>query len=369
MSALQIRGWLPFAAAAIAFAAGLVIAGMALLGGSAPDRADAAVTRPALDPVGSCSGLRSYLAKHRRALRVSGAGSLPGGVAADGIAAPSAAAEAAPPSGSTTNVQEAGVDEPDIVKSAASTIFTVDGTTGCGRSTPGPALRAGGLAAASAGRARRPRSVTTNCSSPATGCSRSAAATATGSAYEGDVGVSSERRLPQPPANRARRGRHLGSQRAADGPHDDVRGLVRQRPADRLDGSPGQLELSLGGVRRGRGHGRRLLPGVTLRNRASGRAPARHKLGGCGDVSVPSRFAGGRHALRADDRSRRGLPPMDVDSVFTGGEIVYASPDLALRRDRALDVGADGSGSTVSTQIHRFDITTPTRPTTSRAAG
>ncbi len=118
MSALQIRGWLPFAAAAIAFAAGLVIAGMALLGGSAPDRADAAVTRPALDPVGSCSGLRSYLAKHRRALRVSGAGSLPGGVAADGVAAPSAAAEAAPPSGSTTNVQEAGVDEPDIVKSA-----------------------------------------------------------------------------------------------------------------------------------------------------------------------------------------------------------------------------------------------------------
>src|SRR3954454_15571966 len=126
MSAPQIRGWLPFAAAAIALAAGLVIAGMALLGGSGPERADAAVARPALKPVGSCDRLRSYLAKHRQALRVSGAGSLPGGVVADGIAAPSAA-EAAPPSGSATNVQEPGVDEPDIVKASGSVIFSVDG--------------------------------------------------------------------------------------------------------------------------------------------------------------------------------------------------------------------------------------------------
>ena len=96
MSAPQIRGWLPFAAAAIAFAVGLVLAGLALLGGSAPERANAAVARPALRPVGSCDRLRSYLAKHSQALRVGGAGAFPGGVIADGVAAPSAASPLSP---------------------------------------------------------------------------------------------------------------------------------------------------------------------------------------------------------------------------------------------------------------------------------
>src|SRR5262245_34126177 len=119
MTAKDIRGWLPFAAAAIAFAAGLLIAGLALLGGSGPDRADAATTRPALKPVGSCGGLRSYLRRH-------GARSAPpmpvAGIGAE--AAPLAEdAAATGGTGQPTNVQEPGVDEPDIVKSAGSILF------------------------------------------------------------------------------------------------------------------------------------------------------------------------------------------------------------------------------------------------------
>ena len=114
MSAPKLRGWLPFVAAAIAFAAGLLIAGVALLGGSSPDRADAAIARPALKPVGSCDGLRSYLRRH-------GARSAPPlPVVGVGATAAPLAEDAAAPGGTAqpTNVQEAGVDEPDIVKSA-----------------------------------------------------------------------------------------------------------------------------------------------------------------------------------------------------------------------------------------------------------
>ena len=107
-----------------------------------------------------------------------------------------------------------------------------------------------------------------------------------------------------------------------------------------------------------RGHGRRLLPGVTLRNRATGER-RRATLGGCGDVSVPSRFAGGQLLSVLTIDLRRGLPPVDVDSVFSGGETVYASPTSLYVATERWTMGADGSGSTVSTQIHRFDTTDP----------
>ena len=247
MSAPQIKGWLPFAAAALAFAAGLVIAGMALLGGSVPDRAAAAVARPALQPVGSCHRLRSYLAKHSQALRVSGAGSLPGGVIADGVAAPSAA-EAAPPSGSATNVQEPGVDEPDIVKASGSVIFTVDGDR---------------LRAIDTGEAPVPRRL----AAPAAGPGHAASVgdyqllvagdrlLAIGSsygyaAYEGDVASSRPTSPTRGAAHGARRNRRLRPRLPAPDPDDDARRLVREREAHRLDRAPGELGLSVAGGRR-----------------------------------------------------------------------------------------------------------------------
>ena len=98
---------------------------VALIAGAAGPAAEAQAgpRAPHLSAVGSCDGLRSYLRRH-------GARSSPP-IPAVGVGAAAAplAEDAAAPGGTEqpTNVQEAGVDEPDIVKTAGSTLFTVDG--------------------------------------------------------------------------------------------------------------------------------------------------------------------------------------------------------------------------------------------------
>ena len=118
-----------------------------------------------------------------------------------------------------------------------------------------------------------------------------------------------------------------------------------------------------------RGHGRALLPAVTVRDRVSG-ARSRHKLVGCGDVSRPSRFAGAGMLSVLTIDLERGLPAVDVDSVLTDGEVVYASPSsLYVATERWSDgrrrrwLGGRARRSTASTSP------TPGRPTTWPAAG
>lgn len=356
MSPPQIRGWLPFAAAAIALAAGLVLAGLALLGGSAPERADAAVARPALRPVGSCDRLRSYLARHSRALRVSGAGSFPGGVVADGVAAPSAA-EAAPPSGSATNLQEPGVDEPDIVKASGSVIFTVDGdrlravNTGAGAPAIADSLRLprGPGKTAPVGDYRL---LVAGDRLLAIGSSYEYAS------YEGDVGVvAPDLAYPGTP-------RSVLAEIDVSDP-----GALRVMRTMTLDGSYVSARLTGSTVRlvssdypspvvADHGHGRAVLPRVTVHDRVAGER-RRGSLGTCSDVSRPSRFAGGELLSVLTIDLARGLPPVDVDSVLSGGEIVYASPTSLYVATERWNVGSDPSGSQVSTQIHRFDTSGP----------
>ena len=107
-----------------------------------------------------------------------------------------------------------------------------------------------------------------------------------------------------------------------------------------------------------RGHGRALLPAVTVRDRVSG-ARSRHKLVGCGDVSRPSRFAGAGMLSVLTIDLERGLPAVDVDSVLTDGEVVYASASSLYvaterwrRRCRHRRLGGEHGN-------HRFDISDP----------
>src|SRR5688572_31988777 len=115
--------------AIVAGAAALVIA-LVTLAAPATDPADARPRVAGLTGLDSCGKLRGYLGKHRDAYGVGGVFAPP--FAAEDSAAPTAgdsAGGAAPlPPDTGTNVQEAGVDEPDIVKTAGSTIFTVEGT-------------------------------------------------------------------------------------------------------------------------------------------------------------------------------------------------------------------------------------------------
>jgi uncharacterized secreted protein with C-terminal beta-propeller domain len=86
---------------------------------------------PRLQPFGSCGALLAYVKKN--ATPLVGPYGLGGGlVKAMPVGAPAAARAADDGAGggsdfSTTNVQELGVDEPDIVKSNGSHIFTVRG--------------------------------------------------------------------------------------------------------------------------------------------------------------------------------------------------------------------------------------------------
>ena len=88
MSALQISGWLPFAAAAIAFAVGLVLAGAGAARRLGPERADAAVAAAgAASRSARATGCAPTSPSTVGAPRLGGR-LLPGGVVADGVAAP-----------------------------------------------------------------------------------------------------------------------------------------------------------------------------------------------------------------------------------------------------------------------------------------
>src|SRR6476660_4390783 len=99
---------------------------VALLGGQAPDPAGARpiARTPGLHSMGSCDHLRSFLRRHGSTQPPYAVGV---GAAEGGVAAP--AADGSSSTTSPTNRQEAGVDEPDIVKTAGDTILSVDGTT------------------------------------------------------------------------------------------------------------------------------------------------------------------------------------------------------------------------------------------------
>jgi Beta propeller domain len=111
----------------------LFFAVLAAGGGGAGGAGTTTLKSPQLQAFGSCGNLLAYAKQH--ALPLVGAyglgGVVVGGVATPGTApgAPGAARDAATPTPgvdySTTNVQEEGVDEPDLVKSNGSTIYVV----------------------------------------------------------------------------------------------------------------------------------------------------------------------------------------------------------------------------------------------------
>ena len=308
---------------------------------------------PALRPVGNCDRLRSYLRRHRDAIVTVGGIGVASGATADSAAESEAAPQAL--GGSPTNVQEEGVDEPDIVKASGSTVFSVDGTTlrAIDASAPAPVL---------SGSVRLPRG-------PGEGGSIAGyellvagdRLLAIGTSYgygpvqtdviAPDVAYAGEPRsviavvdISDPAAMR------VTQTMTVEGSY--VSGRLTGSTARLVSSSYAPATIPQ------RGHGRALLPAVTVRDRVSG-ARSRHKLVGCGDVSRPSRFAGAGMLSVLTIDLERGLPAIDVDSVLTDGEVVYASASsLYVATERWSD-GADTDGSEVDTQIHRFDISDP----------
>jgi uncharacterized secreted protein with C-terminal beta-propeller domain len=106
---------------------------------------------------------------------------------------------------------------------------------------------------------------------------------------------------------------------------------------------------------------RRWLPGYTVRR--NGRAVASGALVGCRSISRPARFSGlGLITVMTIDADR-GLDPVDADAVVSDGRTVYASPTSLYVASERWDTRADGSQrpEDTTTAIHRFDIASPTR--------
>ena len=219
------------------------IAALALVAKTPGHRAAADQLRaPALRPVGNCDRLRSYLRRHRDAIVTVGGIGVASGATADSAAESEAAPQAL--GGSPTNVQEEGVDEPDIVKASGSTDLQRRRDHSARDRRQRPSARAERLREASA-RARRGR---IDRRLRAARRRRSAARDRHQLRVRAGPGRRDRpgRRVRRGAALGDRRGRHLRPGGDARHPDDDGRGLLRERPADRLDGPPGQLELRTG---------------------------------------------------------------------------------------------------------------------------
>ncbi len=112
------------------------------------------------------------------------------------------------------------------------------------------------------------------------------------------------------------------------------------------------------------------LPGHTLRN-ATGRTLSTGPLVQCRNVRRPASFSGlGLLTVLTVD-VQRGLDPVDSDAIVSDGRVVYASrSSLYVATDRYDRRTVDGRPVTggVATAIHRFDISSPSR-TDYRASG
>jgi hypothetical protein len=366
-------------AALLALVTSLSLAQLAAGGGgvAAPDAAVKSGEGARLQAFGSCSQLLGYAKQHTLPLvgpRGVGAGS-GGGVAT--IAAPEAsrAAGTAGVDYSTTNVQEEGVDEPDLVKSNGSTLFVV---------------RSDRLFAVDV-RARKPR-LAGSLQLPQSGSyelllhgvrllvlSRGgvtaidAPGVAVGAPVRGYLPQSSliEVDVSDPGAMRIVRSLALDAEYVSARLVGTVARVVTvsgmpqalqfKAPAD------GTAEASAAALAHNRAVMRASridswLPSYRVKGRR-GETLLRRPLVQCRNVRRPSTYSGlGLLTVLTIDL-RKGLAPIDSDAVVADGRTVYASQDslyVATQRWFAQPVAAVASDPPkVTTAIHKFDISDP----------
>ena len=339
--------------ATVAAATAIVASGSAAGGEPAAHQRFAKLaSKGALQPFASCDRLRAYLRRHAARLNAPTVKEMPvavedgaaGGAAEDVAAAPSAPA-------SPTNVQEEGVDEPDIVKASGSTVFALAGD--------------------------RFRAADVSGDSPAIVDSIALPDGPGEYAYADDrqLLLSGDRALV---ISRAYGGEVYSDIAYGGAPKTLLTEIDISNPAamtirssTTVDGSYVSARESAGTVRvvvssfpeapvAERGRGRAFLPSAVIHDRVAGES-TRSKLLGCADVRRPKRFSGGEMLSVLTIDLQAGLPAIDTDAVVAGGEIVYSSPTgLYVATQRWL--GADAPAETISevrTQIHRFDVSDP----------
>ena len=350
--------------------------------------ADALVVKKSrLQAFRSCGELLSHVKGH--ATRLAGpwgiAGEAAQGRPAIGAtpATPGRAAGAPGVDYSTTNVQEAGVDEPDIVKSDGARLFAVAGTnlhavdvrTGRPRLLGSLPLRDGWghelllhgdrLLVLSRGPAVEPLPV---------GARTSIAPIPAGT-------ILTEVDVSDPAAIRVVRtltfdgtyvsARLVGTSVRVVAASSAYRGLEFVAPTQPgTQGSRAAAEKNRAVVASSRLAN--WLPSYVVRQARSGKTTKR-ALVQCRDVRRPAAFSGlGTLTVLTIDLDQ-GLQPVDSDSVLTDGQIVYASPSsLYVATQRWADRPVPGDPAVerqgITTALHKFDTSLRTR-TEYRASG
>jgi uncharacterized secreted protein with C-terminal beta-propeller domain len=336
----------------------------ATAGAAASARAPASA-RPALTRFASCRGFVAHV--RRRAARVV----VP---AAEGAADRLAIAPAAGPAParpgvdySDTNVQEAGVDEPDLVETDGRTIFSlaagrleiVDVTGAAPRPLDG--LDLGGIAASGLLLAGDRLLVLGDAGPvvPVQPLAAPARASVLPAPVESTALVQVDVADPSRPRVMARMrvdGR-LVTARAAG---DTVRVV--------LSSFPSRVPLTARGVDRAGADA--WLPRLTLRDVAAGRTVRRAAVG-CRDVSRPARFSGLGMTTVLTVGLAQTMTPLDSDAILTDGDVVAAST-TALYVATPPWAGPQAAGAESpprgATLVHKLDTSDPAR-TTYRASG
>jgi len=301
----------------------LALAALALTAATAEARPRAAKR---LKTFGSCQSLIGYATRHvPPAPPTPTSPSEPPMERAD---APTAApAPAAGEDSSQTNVQEAGVDEPDTVKSDGKTIFALANNT---------------LHAIDA---------------------RAATPTLLGTLALGDHGATTML-LRKDRAVLLGSG-PLGARMTEVDVSDPAKPTVlRTEDVDgyivdaRFSGRTARVVVSsypeaTYGAPELRARPSGWVPTRTVANARTGHRVTRRV--GCRKVRRPSVFSGAGVLTVYTVDTTKGLPAVDVDAIFTSGETVYASPSSLYVATQRWE------SETANTSIHRFDISDPDR--------
>ena len=319
---------------------------------------------PRLKAFSSCTGLIGYARRHappprpilRPRLPMPEAPALGGGEDGGSGTTPSPVAAPAPESGddsSTTNIQEAGVDEPDIAKSDGTNVYTLTG--GVLRATdarsPTPRLLSSVDIAGYDGQflvqGRRILTISSG----------------------GAGTILTEVDVANPAKMRVVRtlsvdGQHISSRLT----NHTVRVVIASTPRalDVATSRPIAFDAPVAAVaakkKRKPLRARRAgwVPSSTLRNRRTGRKSKR-AIVACDDVRRTPRFTGAGMVTVLTVDLARGLPAIDSDAVMTDAQTVYASLGSVY-------VATSGGWQSGDTSIHRFDINGPQR-TDYRASG
>jgi uncharacterized secreted protein with C-terminal beta-propeller domain len=347
---------------------------VAVLAGCLPAPAAAArKSRPsALPSFGSCASLLGYA--RRNARRTGGVTGVPtradalrpqvllapaprpATAVADSVAAapPATSGNAkAAPSFSSTNVQEAGVDEPDIVKTDGRTVFTVvDGRLNALDATGAVPKLVGSLELTGSGghelllRGNRLLVMTTSYGGPI-GIAPGGGVASDVAPFRGTTVVLSEVDVTDPAAMAVRRTMSLdGSIVDARQHGGTARVVVVSSPAPVTPQA-----ISKTGVRR-------YVPRTTLRSRISGHT-FRRSVVPCGDVRHPRSFSGLDLLTVLTIDLDKGLFNVDRDALMAGAQTVYGSPTgLYVASQKYVPALEDGRSvpSAMRTQIDRFDV-------------